>query len=210
MVSNKFPSISRLYGWLFSSHRVSVKGWFQPSLVCLHHAAPVQSLCGLGHTEWVWVAWRCSPAVCPSHLPASPCAQSLTWPSMNRWITSPRPWGRRQNCTAKSLGIRLPLSAGSKMMHLWSRSPGGSPFGQPTMALGYELETLTPQTRATSSAWRRTARRWSLPLESCLSSSVSSFLLGMAFGPQPPRGWGGTGCAQQRRSWSSCTHFRSK
>lgn len=108
-------------------------------------------------------------------------AQILTWPSMSRWITSPRPWGRRLNCTAKSRGIRLPPSAGSKMMPLWSRSPGGSPFGQPTMALDCGLETLTPQTQATSSVWRQMARRWFLPPESCLSSSVSSFLQGMTF-----------------------------
>lgn len=130
--------------------------------------------------------WGLLEVVCPSHLPASPCTQILTWPSMSRWITSPRPWGRQLNCTAKSRGIRLPPSAGSKMMPLWSRSPGGSPFGQPTMALDCGLETLTPQTQATSSVWRQMARRWFLPPESCLSSSVSSFLSGMTFNSQPP------------------------
>ena len=102
---------------------------------------------------------------------------------MSQWITSPRPWGRRLNCTAKSRGIHLPPSAGSKMMPLWSRSPGGSPFGQPTMALDCGLETLIPQTQATSSVWRQMARKWFLPPESCLSSSVSSFLR------ESQRGW---------------------
>lgn len=89
---------------------------------------------------------------------------------MNQWITSRRPWGRLLNCTAKCLGIHLPLSAGSRMMHLWSRNLVEFPSGQLTMALGCGLETLTPQTLVTSSVWHQMARKWFLLLESCLSS----------------------------------------
>lgn len=38
------------------------------------------------------------------------------------------------------------------------------------MVHGCGLETSTPQTQATSSVWQLMARRWFLPLESCLSS----------------------------------------
>lgn len=179
--------------------------------------ARVQSFCGLGHTG---VDLGCLEALC-SCLPLSPvsltlCSQILTWPWMNPWITSPRPWGRRLNCTAESLEIHLPPSAGSKMMRLWSRNPGGSPSGQPIMALGCGLETWTPQTQVTSSAWRPTARRWFLLLESCLSSLVSSLLLGM--GLLTPWGWRGrewaytenVACAQHPSCWFNCTHFTNK
>lgn len=153
-----------------------------------------------GVNSGFWEMLSSCPPLSPASFPL--CSQILSWPLTNRWIISPRPWGRRQNCIAKSLGIRLPPSAGSKMMHLWSRSLGGSPFGQPTMDLGSGLETWTPRTPATSSVWRQTARRWFPPLESCLSSSVSSFLLGMAFGPEPPWGWRG-------REWA-CTGWTLK